>query len=213
MIAEISQGKLEGFAKDGVLRFNGIPYAKPPIDALRWRPAEAPEPWAGVRDVSRFGNIAPQVSSAAEALIGGTPGEQSEDCLYLNVVTPSLDGKRPVMVYIHGGAYANGSGSSPLYDGGRLARRGDVVVVTLNHRLNIFGYLYLKFLPRKGLTFAATERYFSARNEYYRWKRRRAARKFEVYMRKHNRDVHFDREGRYVDPDEGKNPNDRKWMN
>jgi hypothetical protein len=77
----------------------------------------------------------------------------------------------------------------------------------------LFGYLYLRFLPRKGLMFATSERYFSIRNEYYRWKRRRAARKFEVYMRKHNRDVHFDREGRYVDPDEGKNPNDRKWMN
>ena len=90
-IVEIAQGKLEGFAKDGVLRFNGIPYAKPPVGPLRWRPAEAPEPWAGVRDASRFGNIAPQVQSAAEALIGGTPGEQSEDCLYLNVCTPSLE--------------------------------------------------------------------------------------------------------------------------
>src|SRR5204863_6076508 len=68
----------------------------------------------------------------------------SEDCLFLNIWTPALDrARRPVMVYIHGGAYSTGSGSSPIYDGTRMARRGDVVVVTLNHRLNAFGYAYL----------------------------------------------------------------------
>ncbi len=140
MIAEISQGKLEGFAKDGVLRFNGIPYAKAPVGNLRWRPAEPPEPWTGVRNASRFGNIAPQVASAAEALIGGTPGVQSEDCLYLNVVTPSRDGKRPVMVWIHGGAFVTGAGSLGTYNGKYLAARGDVVVVTFNYRLGAFDF-------------------------------------------------------------------------
>jgi membrane associated rhomboid family serine protease len=75
----------------------------------------------------------------------------------------------------------------------------------------LFGYIYIKFAPRRGFAFASSERFFSLRNSYYRWKRRRAARKFEVYMRKQNRDVHFDKEGKYIDPD--KDPNDRRWMN
>jgi membrane associated rhomboid family serine protease len=76
------------------------------------------------------------------------------------------------------------------------------------------GALYVKFAPRRGLAFAVSEQYFGVRNRYYRWKRRRAARKFEVYMKKQNREVHFDKDGRYVDPDElRKNPNDKRWMN
>jgi membrane associated rhomboid family serine protease len=79
------------------------------------------------------------------------------------------------------------------------------------------GYLYVKFAPRRGLAFGLSERYFSVRNNYYRWRRRRAARKFEVYMRKQNRVVHFDKDGRYVDPDElrrdPRKPNDKSWMN
>lgn len=77
------------------------------------------------------------------------------------------------------------------------------------------GFLYVRFAPRRGMAFGLTERYFGVRNNYYRWKRRRAAKKFEVYMRKQNREVHFDKDGRYVDPDEAKkrNPNDRSWMN
>jgi membrane associated rhomboid family serine protease len=78
----------------------------------------------------------------------------------------------------------------------------------------LFGALYVKFAPRRGFAFGFSERYFGVRNNYYRWKRRRAARKFEVYMRKQNREVHFDKDGRYVDPDElRKNPNDKRWMN
>lgn len=79
----------------------------------------------------------------------------------------------------------------------------------------LFGYLYIKFAPRRGFAMASSERYFGIRNSYYRWKRRRAARKFEVYMHKQNRDVSIDKEGRYIDPDKdiGKDPNDRRWMN
>jgi len=139
MIVEVAQGKLDGFAKDGVLRFNGIPYAK----ARRWQACEPAEPWPGMRDASRFGAIAPQVKSAAEALIGGTPGEQAEDCLHLNIWTPSLDGKRPVMVWIHGGAFVTGAGSLGTYNGKRLAAKGDVVVVTINYRLGALGFLNL----------------------------------------------------------------------
>ena len=76
------------------------------------------------------------------------------------------------------------------------------------------GFLYVKFAPRRGFAFGFSEQYFGLRNNYYRWKRRRAARKFEVYMRKQNREVHFDKDGRYVDPDEArKDPNDKRWMN
>jgi hypothetical protein len=77
----------------------------------------------------------------------------------------------------------------------------------------LMGYLYVKFAPRRGMAFGFSERYFGLRNDYYRWKRRRAARKFEVYMRKQNREVHFDKDGRYVDPDERRDPNDKRWMN
>jgi membrane associated rhomboid family serine protease len=77
----------------------------------------------------------------------------------------------------------------------------------------LFGYIYAKQAPRRGFAFAVSERAFSVRNSYYRWKRKRAARKFEVYMRKHNRDVKFDDQGRYVDPDKDRDPNDRRWMN
>ncbi len=77
----------------------------------------------------------------------------------------------------------------------------------------LFGYIYIKMAPRRGYAFAATERAFSLRNGYYRWKRRRAARKFEVYMRKHDRDVKFDGQGRYIDPDGKKDPTDKRWMN
>ncbi|HEX7157474.1 MAG TPA: rhomboid family intramembrane serine protease [Edaphobacter sp.] len=75
------------------------------------------------------------------------------------------------------------------------------------------GFLFVRYAPRRGFVFGTSERFFGLRNSYYRWKRRRAARKFEVYMRKQNREVHFDKEGRYIDPDERRNPNDRKWMN
>lgn len=143
-IVEIAQGRLKGLSKSGMLRFNGIPYAEPPIGALRWRMAEPPQPWSGVRDAVRFAAIAPQIQSAAEALIGGTPGAQSEDCLYLNIWTPACDGaRRPVMVWIHGGAFVTGAGSLGTYNGKNLAARGDVVVVTINYRLGALGFLNL----------------------------------------------------------------------
>ncbi|MEJ0027616.1 MAG: carboxylesterase/lipase family protein [Rhizomicrobium sp.] len=141
---EIACGKLAGLARDGVLRFNGIPFAKPPVGPLRWRLPEPAEPWAGVRDATRFGNIAPQVASASGAVLGGTPGTRSEDCLYLNVQTPGCDdAKRPVMVWIHGGAFNTGAGSVGTYNGKFLVPRGDLVLVTINYRLGAFGFLNL----------------------------------------------------------------------
>ncbi|HEX4302558.1 MAG TPA: carboxylesterase/lipase family protein [Rhizomicrobium sp.] len=142
---EIAQGKLQGVARDGVLRFNGIPYAKPPVGALRWQMPEAPEGWAGVRDAAQFGNIAPQVASASGAVLGGTPGTRSEDCLYLNVQTPGCDdAKRAVMVWIHGGAFNTGAGSVGTYNGKYLVPRGDIVLVTTNYRLGALGFLNLR---------------------------------------------------------------------
>ena len=142
---EIAQGKLAGVARDGVLRFNGIPFAKPPVGALRWRMPEAAEGWSGVRDASRFANIAPQVASASGDVLGGTPGTRSEDCLYLNVQTPGCDdARRAVMVWIHGGAFVTGAGSVGTYNGKFLVPRGDVVLVTINYRLGAFGFLNLR---------------------------------------------------------------------
>jgi para-nitrobenzyl esterase len=144
LIVETAQGKLSGFAKDGIWRFNGIPYAKPPVGALRFRPAEPAEPWAGVRETSRFGPISPQIPGAVERMLGGTAGEQDEDCLTLNIWTPACDGaRRPVMVWIHGGAFITGAGSIGLYNGKHLAAKGDVVVVTINYRLGALGFLNL----------------------------------------------------------------------
>jgi para-nitrobenzyl esterase len=144
--ANTPSGRLTGTRRRGVLVFRGIPFARPPVGPLRFR---APEPfprWLGERPALVHGPSAPQ-SGADNPLVRrfvGSPGGQSEDCLYLNVWTPALDGRRrPVLVFIHGGAFLVGSGSSPLYEGTRLARRGDVVVVTLNYRLGALGSLAL----------------------------------------------------------------------
>lgn len=134
-LATVRSGRLRGQVEDNVTVFRGIPYGAD-TRARRFLPALPEAPWRGVRDASAYGSAAPQ---------GGSDGPGSEDCLYLNVWTPALrdGGQRPILFYIHGGAYNTGSGSDPLYDGGALCRRGDVVVVTVNHRLNVFGYMYL----------------------------------------------------------------------
>ena len=137
-------GRVRGVMDRGIQVFKGIPYGADTAPR-RFMPALPELPWTGIRDARRFGAAAPQ---------GGTDdGPGSEDCLFLNVFTPALgDGrKRPILFYIHGGGYNNGSGSSPLYDGVNLCRRGDVVVITLNHRLNAFGYLYLAELGGEDL--------------------------------------------------------------
>jgi para-nitrobenzyl esterase len=137
---EISTGKIEGETDRGVLVFRGIPYAAPPTGDLRLRGPKPPAPWAGVRDAKEFGLWAPQPPPAS-TLAGGMPGPQGEDCLTLNVWTPSLEGSRPVMVWVHGGGFTTGSGAAPLYRGAALADGGDVVVVTINYRLGILGFL------------------------------------------------------------------------
>jgi para-nitrobenzyl esterase len=145
MIVDTTSGKLEGAVlPDGVVRLAGIPFAAPPVGERRFRRPEPHPGWMGVRPAQAFGTVARQVPSPLDAMLGTGPEPQDEDCLYLNVWTPACDdARRPVMVWVHGGAFISGSGSLPVYHGDRLARRGDVVVVTFNYRLGEFGFLQL----------------------------------------------------------------------
>jgi para-nitrobenzyl esterase len=141
-IVETAAGKVAGREDDGVRAFKGIPYAAPPVGEQRFRPPARAAAWAGVRPALEYGPSCPQLAGRPDGW--AQEPSLSEDCLYLNVWTPTPAGAaRPVMVWMHGGGYSLGSGSWPVYDGAALARRGDVVVVTLNHRLGIFGYLHL----------------------------------------------------------------------
>lgn len=135
-VAQTTAGKIRGFMSDGMYAFKGVRYGADTAPPRRFLPPVAPAPWTGVRDATQFGLIAPRPG-------GDQP--MSEDCLHLNLWTPGLrDGKkRPVMVWFHPGAYSGGHSNDTETDGTRLAKKGDVVVVTVNHRLNAFGYLYL----------------------------------------------------------------------
>ena len=139
-------GALRGQVEDGIHVFRGVPFAQPPVGDLRWRRPHPLQPWSGVREALEFGPVSIQAERPAAGPFAGIMGHSqeltSEDCLYLNVWTPGLDdGRRPVMVWIHGGGLSSGSGSSPAYDGAPLAARGDAVVVTINYRLGALGYL------------------------------------------------------------------------
>jgi len=135
-VATTEGGKVRGQVNQGIHSFKGIRYGAD-TTPRRFMQALAPTSWTQTLDATGYGAASVQSGRQEEAM--------SEDCLFLNIWTPGMrDGaKRPVMFYIHGGAYSHGSGSSPMYDGTRLCRRGDVIVVTVNHRLNAFGYLYL----------------------------------------------------------------------
>ena len=140
-IVETVSGKIAGERRGGHERFLGIPYAAPPVGERRWRAPQPAPMWSRVRPAVEFARSAPQPPSA---LPGMAVGPQDEDCLYLNVYTPAADSaRRPVLFWIHGGGFTTGSGSQALYDGGALAERGDVVVVTINYRLGALGYLHL----------------------------------------------------------------------
>ena len=144
-------GKLSGRREGGVTVFRGIPYAASTAGPNRFRPPQPVAPWADTRDASRFGPVAPQLPSAMEMLLGQSEIHTSEDCLSLNVWTPATDDRlRPVMVWIHGGAFIFGSGSTPWYDGTRFATAGDTVVVTINYRLGAFGFTHLDELTGSG---------------------------------------------------------------
>lgn len=142
--ADCRCGRIQGSRVGEVLVFRGIPYAMPPVGARRFRPPEAVTPWTGVLDATAFGSIAPQWPTPLEELHGTTKLPQSEDCLTLNVWTPSCDAaRRPVLVWIHGGSFLTGCGQASIYDGASFAAHEDVVLVTINYRLNVFGFLHL----------------------------------------------------------------------
>jgi para-nitrobenzyl esterase len=141
-VVEVGGGRVRGVERNGVWSFSGVPFASAGSGAQRWRPPGPVTPWAGVRECDAFGPVAPQAQGMLEQSLGGTPEPAAEDCLNLNIWTPGLDdGRRPVMVWVHGGSFMTGSGSGGLYRGGRLARSGDVVVVTINYRLGFLGFL------------------------------------------------------------------------
>jgi para-nitrobenzyl esterase len=145
---ETTAGKVAGLANGPVQIFKGIPYAAPTNGANRFMPPQKPEPWTGVRQAVKLGPRCPQNATPGllpEEAVDVDKGPMSEDCLYLNLWTASLNqsAKRPVMLWLHGGGYFVGSGGNPRYDGSNLATRQEVVVIAINHRLNAFGHLDL----------------------------------------------------------------------
>jgi para-nitrobenzyl esterase len=143
-IVDTRSGKVQGVEQNGIHVFRGVPYATPPVGRRRWKAPEREASWNDVRDATEFSDQAAQGEFALDAMLGATPRAMSEDCLYLNVFTPGLDDRRrPVLVWIHGGAFMFGEGATPWYDGTAFATRGDVVVVTINYRLGSFGFLHL----------------------------------------------------------------------
>jgi len=149
-VVETASGRVKGITSDGVHVFKGIPYGASTSGANRFMPPRKPEPWVGVREAVTYAGRSPQAPAAQQrpelATVWGPVDTLpvGEDCLTLHVWTPGLDNaRRPVMVWLHGGAFSYGSANSPRYDSTRLARRNDVVVVAVNHRLNIFGHLDL----------------------------------------------------------------------
>ena len=152
-VTDTSAGKVRGLINEGVNVFKGVPYGASTAGSNRFMPPKPPVGWKGVRDALDYGPSTPQSnpnvkapSSPTSALIGDLSDRpESEDCLVLNIWTRGLkdNGKRPVMFWIHGGGFQSGSGSSPGYDGTNLCKRGDVVVVSINHRLNAMGFMYL----------------------------------------------------------------------
>lgn len=144
-IVSTRYGRLEGDEQDRLIVFKGVPFAAPTDGPRRWLPPEQPARWNGLRDARHFGPVAPQNAVMNPALASmKIETAQSENCLNLNLWTPRIErARRPVMVWLHGGGFTIGAGSQEIYDGAVLARRGEVVVVTINYRLGPLGFLRL----------------------------------------------------------------------
>ena len=142
------EGPVEGVTRDGVTRFLGIPYAKPPVGPLRWMPPQPMAKWTATRPATKFGPTCAQVTTLGP--FAGPPNS-NEDCLYLNVFTADTKSKRPVLVWIHGGGYFDGASND--YDARKLVTRGKLVVVTFNYRLNLFGFMAHPVLDAEGHAF------------------------------------------------------------
>jgi len=152
VVVETHAGRIRGREQAGLRVFRGVPYAEPPVGPRRLRVPEPVKPWTGVRDALCRGPAAPQNGGLVSRLLGIDDIHTDEDCLTLDVWAPAGDPSgrgRPVMVWIHGGSFTMGTGAEPVYDGSGLARRGDVVVVTINYRLGALGWLALPELARE----------------------------------------------------------------
>jgi para-nitrobenzyl esterase len=149
LIVATQAGAVQGVREHGVATFRGIPYGAETSGENRFRPPKPPTPWTGVRPATRYGATAVQLRPRIDPQRPPDPLSElaisvGEDCLMLNVWSPDPRGKKPVMVWLHGGGFSVGSASSPLYDGTKLALRGDVVVVSVNHRLGLLGFMQLE---------------------------------------------------------------------
>lgn len=143
--AQTQQGRLQGAIDDGVAVFRNIPFAAPPVGPLRFKAPEPPQAWDGLRDATAPGPVPPQTPSRLARVLGDYDLPQSENCLTLNIATPAADeGKRPVMVWLYGGAFVTGGAAIPWYDGAGFARDHDIVFVGVNYRIGALGFLKLQ---------------------------------------------------------------------
>ncbi len=149
LLVRVKQGLLKGTIENDARTFKGIPYAAPPVGSLRWKPPKPAQPWTGIRDASQYCLACPQPPSYPNSFWARDSVAYSEDCLFLNIWTDAKPGeKQAVMVWVHGGAFIDGAGSFPEYNGSSLAKKG-VVVVTINYRLGPFGFLAHPELTRE----------------------------------------------------------------
>ena len=144
-------GPVEGLHRNGVEQFLGLPFAAPPVGPQRWMPPQPPAKWKTTRQAKAFGPACAQVTTLGPF---AGPANSNEDCLYLNVFTPDVKASLPVLVWIHGGGYFDGASND--YDASKLAADGKLVVVTINYRLNLFGFLAHPGLDGEGHAFGIT---------------------------------------------------------